>query len=713
MSSAAATPTVGPAAAQESGPSLQQAALVAGIGALLAASLAGALGVKRILQQHRRRAGETIAIDPDATLLEQVLNTGAEPSGVTLLDTALRTLSHHTDPATGHVLPAVRGARISGRTVHLLPDDQNSDPVAPFTASEQTGSWALDPSSSLLDADAAREVSAPYPGLVTLGSTASGDLILSNLLHHRVLLLDGEADEVLAVARALALEAGTCAWTDHTEIVTVGLGARLATLLPKGRVRTMPHLQSVVADLGALLVEVHQQSGTDDAPQPLPWILICVGDLDAEQVWQLADAVSAARSLPLAVVMAATDASRQAFPDAELIPTTADSPIELPQLSSAPLQLQRLDEEQYRQFIHALEVADEPATPATGAWKLAEDHDHAATAPRSPSVFLDAGADGSADPGNPFPALLASAPPQRSESPDVDGPRTETDGPAAEGDGVAGAAKPADGGSSGSGAQEDAAGPVTGVRPSSGAPEISVLGQLKVSGISSSGHGPKVAALAALIHLRPGRSAEALCTAMDPVSPWSTRTLQSRLSELRSRFGSTPDGEPYLPRPKHGYTLHAAVRSDWDAFQELATRGLAAGPGRGIPDLEHALSLVRGKPFDGQDYPWADSVQQEMLSRITDVAHTLAAWHSEGDTPDMDAARHAVLRGLDTEETAEVLYRDWMNIEWAISNTAGVRKAIARVQQIARTYDISLEPITEQLITLVLSESPAPEPAQR
>ncbi|MDP5309328.1 LysM peptidoglycan-binding domain-containing protein [Streptomyces poriferorum] len=712
----ATTPTAAPAAAQESGPLLRQGALVAGIGALLAASLAGALGVKRVLQQRRRRAGETIAIDPDATLLEQVLNTGAEPSGVTLLDTALRTLSHHTDPTAGHLLPAVRGARISGRTVHLLPDDQNSASVSPFIFSELPGSWALDPSSSLLDADAAREVPAPYPGLVTLGATASGDLILSNLLHHRVLLLDGGADDVLAVARALALEAGTCAWTDHTEIVTVGLGARLATLLPKGRVRTMPHLQSVVADLGALLVEVHQQSGTDDAPQPLPWILICVGDLDAEQVWQLADAVSAARGLPLAVVMAATDASRQAFPDAELIPTTAQSPIEVPQLSSAPIQLQRLEEEQYRQFIHALEVADEPATPATGAWKLAEDHDQAATAPRPPAVFVP-GPDGSADPGNPFPALLASAPPQRSEGPAADGTPTDTAGPATESDGAAGAPDAAeqtqDGASAPGAGPEDMAGPDAGSRPVSGAPEISVLGPLRVSGISSSGHGPKVAALAALIHLRPGRSAEALCTAMDPVSPWSTRTLQSRLSELRSRFGNTPDGVPYLPRPKHGYTLHAAVRSDWDAFQELATRGLAAGPARGLPDLEHALGLVRGKPFDGQDYPWADSVQQEMLSRITDIAHTLAAWHSEGDTPDMDAARQAALRGLDIEETAEVLYRDWMNIEWAIGNTAGLRKAIARMQQTARTYDISLEPITEQLIALVLSESPTPAPAQR
>ncbi|MFC9189319.1 hypothetical protein [Streptomyces cyaneofuscatus] len=54
-----------------------------------------------------------------------------------------------------------------------------------------------------------------------------------------------------------------------------------------------------------------------------------------------------------------------------------------------------------------------------------------------------------------------------------------------------------------------------------------------------------------------------------------------------------------------------------------------------------------------------------------------------------------------------------MNIEWGAGNTAGVRKAIARLQQIARTYDISLEPVTEQLIDLVLSDRAAPAHIRR
>ncbi|MDX3075857.1 bacterial transcriptional activator domain-containing protein [Streptomyces sp. MI02-7b] len=154
-----------------------------------------------------------------------------------------------------------------------------------------------------------------------------------------------------------------------------------------------------------------------------------------------------------------------------------------------------------------------------------------------------------------------------------------------------------------------------------------------------------------------------------------------------------------------GYAFHPSIRSDWATFQDLATRGLAAGPVAGMADLEAALALVRGRPFDGQEYPWAVSVQQEMLSRIVDVVHTLATWHTAGDTPDWDAARAAVLRGLDIDETAEVLYRDWMAIEQASGNHAGARKAVARVTEVTRAYDISMDTRTEHAVAAVLQET--------
>ncbi|MEU6346247.1 LysM peptidoglycan-binding domain-containing protein [Streptomyces sp. NPDC046977] len=690
-------------AAQDSGGD-RQMVLTAGIGALLAALLTGALGVRRILQQRRRRAGETIAIDDDPTRTEQVLQATGEPADVALLDTVLRTLAHRA-ASSGHPVPAVRGARVTASgAVHLVVDDPEADPVPPFTAGPAAGVWVLDSDLPLLPAEQAREVPAPYPGLVTLGAAESGDLVLIDLFHTGGLLLDGAAEDVLAVARALALEAGTSAWSDHTEVLTVGLGSRLARLLPKGRLRAMPHLSSVVSDLGALLVEVYQHS-EDQAVEPLPWILVCAADVEPAQVWQLADAIAAARHLPVTVVLPENPATRQAFPDAGTVPVAHGTTAVFPHLVTGPVELQRLSDEQYRELVHALDVADHAAARATGAWQFAEDHDRSATSSRPvPTPLLlvaGTGADEPAEAGSPFPSLLATAAPGRihlvqpTAADDSSTHSTGTHDPVDDGSvpGDAGAALAA------AGQDHDLSVPV---RMDEGAPEINVLGPLKVSGITGSGHGPRVEMLAALIYLKPGRTADALCTAMDPASPWSTRTLQSRLSELRARFGTNARGEPYLPRPRSGYAFLPSVRSDWAEFQRLATRALAAGPVAGMADLEAALALVRGRPFDGHEQPWAASVQQEILSRIVDVAHTLATWLTTGDTPDLDAARAAVLRGLDIDETAEVLYRDWMAIEHTAGSVSGVRKAVSRVQQVTAAYDISMDPRTEYAITEVL-----------
>ncbi|MFD8078221.1 LysM peptidoglycan-binding domain-containing protein [Streptomyces sp. NPDC059718] len=683
----------------------RQVVLMAGIGALLAALLTGALGVRRILQQRRRRAGETIAIDDDPTRTEQILQAAGEPAGVALLDTVLRTLAHRA-AESGDQVPVVQGARVTASgAVHLVVDDPEADPAPPFTTGQSAGVWALDSGLPLLLAEQAREVPAPYPGLVTLGAAESGDLVLINLFQTGGLLLDGTPEDVLAVGRALALEAGTSAWSDHTEVLTVGLGSRLAGLLPKGRLRAMPHLASVVSDLGALLVEVYQH-GEDQAVEPLPWILICAADVDPEQVWQLADAIAAARHLPVTVVLPETPATRQAFPDAGAVPVAGTTTAVFPQLAAGSVELQRLTDEQYRELVHALDVADQPADRATGAWQLAEDHAHAAATSRpAPHPMLlhpiADDADAGTEAGTPFPPLLATADPGRIHLVKATAPSGPDSGTGPEDqDGVVAVD---------SGEVVGAAGEVASMPEPSGpkAPEINVLGSLQVSGITGSGHGPRLETLAALIYLKPGRNADALCTFMDPASPWTTRTLQSRLSEIRARCGATPDGQPYLPRPRagSGYAFDASIRSDWATFQDLATRGLAAGPAAGMADLEAALALVRGRPFDGQEYPWAVSVQQEMLSRIVDVVHTLAAWHCAGDAPDWDAARGAVLRGLDIDETAEVLYRDWIAIEQAAGNHSGARKAVARVTEVTRAYDISMDARTEHAIAAVLEES--------
>ncbi|MFE5028157.1 hypothetical protein ACFRAO_33820 [Streptomyces sp. NPDC056656] len=161
------------------------------------------------------------------------------------------------------------------------------------------------------------------------------------------------------------------------------------------------------------------------------------------------------------------------------------------------------------------------------------------------------------------------------------------------------------------------------------APDIQVLGPVTVAGIEASGHGHKLALLAALLYFKPGISSDTAREAMDPRKPWSKATLQSRISELRNRLGTDPDGNPFLPRDRTGTYRHSpTTRCDWTRFTQLAKRGLAKGPqaGADIADLEAALDLVRGRPFGGADLTWAAARTQEMPG-ITEVTHTLATWH--------------------------------------------------------------------------------------
>jgi hypothetical protein len=95
-----------------------------------------------------------------------------------------------------------------------------------------------------------------------------------------------------------------------------------------------------------------------------------------------------------------------------------------------------------------------------------------------------------------------------------------------------------------------------------------------------------------------------------------------------------------------------------------------------------------------------------MTTRIVDVAHTVATYRTTpGPHRDLNAARQAVATGLDVDNTAELLYRDWLRLEHTAGNRQGLHTAITRIQQVNRELDCSLETETEQLIKELLNNA--------
>ncbi|MFG2312960.1 hypothetical protein ACGFS9_30435 [Streptomyces sp. NPDC048566] len=701
---------------------------VLGAGALLAAAITGALALRRTLQRRRRKPGETIAIASETSAAEARLAAAAEPGRATRLDLGLRTLAHQAAREHDAVLPRLRAARIGTRTLEVLPEDLTADPAAPF-ASGQGGWWALPSDAVLLDEDAAREVPAPYPGLVTIGHTQTGDLLLLNLAQLPALLLDGNCVHITEVCTSLALELGMSPWASEVEVVTVGFGEDLPQLLPTARIAHMRQAAHALRDLSERLLEAHQMPETDHQP----YLLLCASSLDADTAWQFADAIDKAGTVPVTLI-APTNTAAAHFPEAEILNASLHTPQNLDHAGVA-ITLQRLEHPAYLQITTALKVSGQTPHPAEGPWKdipdepdhlQQPDHTAPATAPDAAVPSMSPAA--ASDPGSSvFPALLAAtADPTALRLPPTPTPATAPATAAGNNPGPGPEAMPSPPAPAPRAAAETTAGdeaPETDTAETSleereapaaeereahdlHTPEIRVLGPVEVTGVDSTGHGPRMAQLAALLFFRPGRSADALCTDMDPANPWSSSTLNARLQGLRRSLGNDPAGNPYVPRRssrQDPYQLAPAVRCDWSRFLQLVEHALPMGPS-GLTDLEKALTLVRGRPFGGKPLPWAEPYQQEIVTRITDVAHTVATYRtSAGPHHDLSAARQAITTGLDVDNTAELLYRDWLRIEYAAGNRQGLHTAISRLQKVNQTLDCSPEMETTQLINELLT----------
>jgi len=241
-----------------------------------------------------------------------------------------------------------------------------------------------------------------------------------------------------------------------------------------------------------------------------------------------------------------------------------------------------------------------------------------------------------------------------------------------------------------------------------GAPEVQVLGPIHIAGVPpyppDAKGASKVLELGVYLALNPCRRAVEVSRDLgDEGRPWADGTRRSRMSQLRTWWGSDSSGADYVPKVGRGarYRLAPTIRSDWQRFQTLVARGLAPGPA-GLMWLDASLALVRGIPFSGAPhdaYRWGDIERREMINRIADVAHAAAIGHLPGDPRH---ARDAVLRGLRCDPANEVLYRDLFRAEYASGNLEGVRSAANRLRRITDDLGVDMQPATVELLAQLL-----------
>ena len=172
--------------------------------------------------------------------------------------------------------------------------------------------------------------------------------------------------------------------------------------------------------------------------------------------------------------------------------------------------------------------------------------------------------------------------------------------------------------------------------------KILILGSVEPHGWRSPPERAVVVELACYLALHRERSVsgESLRAALRPdgSKEQSAKTLRTYLSMLRKALG--PDALP--SRPSGGYQLARWVTTDWERFVELSRSD-------NVEDALEALSLIRGRPFEGVPsgtYAWVFS---EFLVSDIEVAIASVVTRAVGQliqTGELERALGAVRQGL-------------------------------------------------------------------
>jgi nucleoid-associated protein YgaU/DNA-binding SARP family transcriptional activator len=240
--------------------------------------------------------------------------------------------------------------------------------------------------------------------------------------------------------------------------------------------------------------------------------------------------------------------------------------------------------------------------------------------------------------------------------------------------------------------------------PGTPRPRLSVLGPVQVRSTGElPGRSPRrpwyteVVAYLGAAHPR-GVTAEQFGTDLWPGDPdiTSKSKLRQSVHMARKWLGEDPDtGQPFVPVANDapgGVGLYRieGLLLDADLFRRLRLRGVARGT-EGIADLEAALRLVTGRPFDqrrADGYAWlADTpLDHEYTGMIVDVAHLVATHYLSTGRADLAAAAAQISLLADSHDDVALL-----DLVAAADAQGNQGEARAWIRRILANHDAEIE----------------------
>ncbi len=603
-------------------------------GVVLASAALFALRARRRQQFRERRPGRAIApVEPRLAPVEKtitVIGTTTSPT-IQQMDQALRALA--TTMLADHqpmpTLTTVELRKDGALVLHL------SEPVQlpPSWTAEDSSYlvWRQDPGSGRESNDAeAGDQPAPYPLLVTCGSTQQGDIWLVNLEQLSAIQVVGDLDYRGDYLRYIVAELALNPWSANTTITCTGLDD-LTALNPE-RLRLASSLDDAIQAItghGDATRAAVRRFGTDAATARagqaadeiwLAHVLVAENtptdgrdDLSAlvnivtSQPGQTAIAIISDAPGPGAVEFAFTSSGRIQIPDLGLdliaVGLTRDEALGCAQLLSVGTNTQDVSM---------------PATDDLDGWHGLADQAGALrdelTLPRSTPDFE--AVTGLVSDDLPLPASTLE------EDIEILDPKVSEQ--------VRDVVEDTD-----PELDQDVADWLSDECPR---PRLTLLGPVTVRahGAAIAKRKPFYTEVLSILALREhGATPDELATALGYTNLTTVRTA---VTTVRDWLGTNPaTGRPHLPAAtesraaqQRGVPTYQVddLLIDINLFRRLRLRGQACGED-GVGDLVTALGLVTGRPFDqlrpgGWSWLTDTSIDHHMTCAIVDVAHLLA-----------------------------------------------------------------------------------------
>ncbi|MBC7632164.1 LysM peptidoglycan-binding domain-containing protein [Aeromicrobium sp.] len=581
-----------------------------GAGAILAGSLLVAVRAHRRTQQRSRRPGHVIVPPPPKLrgVEKTVWLTGAPTANaVEQLDRLLRHLA-----STQTALPEIDTVELDDRSVTLHLATATTLPK-PWIGADDT--WHADLDATVPEAD----VLPPYPLLVSVGQDDAGHMWLVDLERLGSVAVTGDTARAEALATHVAAELALNPWSVLVATDVVGIASKLALLDP---VRLHHHVANDISFLGQLRKELDaaQQAGFGD-PDPFHAVVITP---DVHQTDEMRAITEIVRGQTSRAGTAIITIHAEPEPGVSIFEVTADGRLRIQHLG-LDLHAAGLTPQEAQACAAIVDLTREattvpmPSTEATAAWRALADDAGALLGELTEARPIGPAGVGSLLPNSAdaYEAMAATttedvavlapvAPTQTRQVVEETDPTLDQD-------------------------------LTEWLNPDSDYPKLTLLGPVKASARGAyteiAERKPYFVEMLAYLALHPQGVSSASVAEAFSIGASRART---DLSFLRAWLAANPrTGRPHLPAanasPVYEQTGVAGYQVedllvDFDLFRRLRARGQARGSD-GIADLQTALELVNGEPFDRlRERGWSWLLDGERLHEtaacaVVDTAH--------------------------------------------------------------------------------------------